>query len=116
MVTGLEHYRAFYYVAKCGSLTQAAEQLSISQPAVSQSLRQLEATLGTQLFSRTSRGVHLTREGELLYSYVSKGYQQIETGEKKLRPDAQPRYRGTAHRRERHDPAVLSAALSRKIS
>lgn len=84
MITGLEYYRAFYYVAKCGSLSKAAEQMSISQPAVSQSLKQLEATLGVRLFTRTSRGVHLTKEGELLYSYVSKGYQQIETGEKKL--------------------------------
>ncbi|NLC74169.1 MAG: LysR family transcriptional regulator, partial [Clostridiales bacterium] len=75
----------FYYVAQTGSLSRAAEQLSVSQPAVSQSLRQLENTLGTSLFTRTSRGVKLTKEGELLFSYVRRGYENIETGEKKLR-------------------------------
>lgn len=84
MQANLEYYRVFYYVAAEGSLTQAAEKLSISQPAVSQTLKALEAQLGTQLFRRTSRGVHLTKEGELLYSYVSRGYHEIETGEKKL--------------------------------
>ena len=84
MLTNLEYYRVFYFVAKTGSLTRAAERLSISQPAVSQSLRQLETSLGAELFARSSRGVHLTREGELLYSYVSKGYEQIAAGEKKL--------------------------------
>lgn len=84
MLTNLEYYRVFYYAARTGSLTLAAEQLSVSQPAVSQSLQQLETSLGAKLFVRNSRGVRLTQEGELLYSYVSKGYEQIETGEKKL--------------------------------
>ena len=47
MNTNLEHYRIFYYAGKYGSITQAAEELSISQPAVSQALKQLEHTLGT---------------------------------------------------------------------
>lgn len=85
MTANLEWYRVFCCVAQCGSLTQAAGQLSVSQPAVSQSLRQLETVLGTQLFARTSRGVRLTREGELLYSYVRRGVEQVESGEKKLR-------------------------------
>lgn len=85
MQVNLEYYRVFYYVAQTGSLSRAAEQLSVSQPAVSQSLRQLENTLGTSLFTRTSRGVKLTKEGELLFSYVRRGYENIETGEKKLR-------------------------------
>ncbi|MDO4284938.1 MAG: LysR family transcriptional regulator [Eubacteriales bacterium] len=85
MEVNLEYYRVFYYAAKFGSLTQAAERLMISQPAVSQSLKQLENGMGVSLFARTSKGVKLTKEGELLYSYVSKGYEQIETGEKKLK-------------------------------
>ena len=85
MEVNLEYYRVFYYAARLGSLTQAAARLSISQPAVSQSLKQLESAMGVALFSRTSKGVRLTKEGELLYAYVSKGYEQIETGEKKLR-------------------------------
>lgn len=84
MTNNLEYYKVFYYVAKLGSLTLAARRLSISQPAVSQSLKQLEASVGAKLFSRISKGVKLTAEGELLYSYASKGYEQILLGEKKL--------------------------------
>ena len=62
----------------------AAEHLAISQPAVSQSIKMLESAVGTRLFIRTSRGVRLTAEGELLAGYVSAGYEQIELGEKKL--------------------------------
>lgn len=84
MVSNLEYYKVFYYVAKYGSLTQAAAELAISQPAVSQSVKQLEQEVGTKLFLRASKGVRLTAEGELLFRYVSKGYEQIELGEKKL--------------------------------
>ena len=80
----LEVYRVFYTVAKCRSITLAANELAISQPAVSQSVKQLEESLETKLFTRTSKGVRLTAEGELLYSYVSKGYEQIVLGEQKL--------------------------------
>ncbi len=72
------------YVAKCGSLTVAASVLSISQPAVSQAVKQLEEILDVKLFVRASRGVRLTCEGENLYFYVKRGYEEIELGEKKL--------------------------------
>ena len=84
MNTNLEHYRIFYYAGKYGSITQAAEELSISQPAVSQALKQLEHTLGTALFIRTAKGVRFTAEGEMLYSYVARGYEYIQNGEEKL--------------------------------
>ncbi len=84
MTNHLEYYKVFYYVAKYRSLTLAAEHLAISQPAVSQAVKLLENGVGTQLFIRTSRGVRLTAEGEILARYVSKGYEQIELGEKKL--------------------------------
>lgn len=84
MNTNLEHYRIFYYTGKYGSITQAAEELSISQPAVSQALKQLEHTLGTALFIRTAKGVRFTAEGEMLYSYVARGYEYIQNGEEKL--------------------------------
>ena len=85
MVNNLEYYKVFYYVASYRSLTAAADALAISQPAVSQSVKQLETTLGTKLFTRASRGVRLTQEGELLFGYVAKGYEQIELGEQKLK-------------------------------
>ena len=46
MAENLEYYKVFYYAAKYGSLTAAASELSISQPAVSQALKQLEGSLG----------------------------------------------------------------------
>ena len=84
MNTNLEYYKVFYHVAQCGSITAAADQLLISQPAVSQSLKQLESGLGTKLFVRIAKGVRLTQEGELLFTYIKTGYEQIELGEQML--------------------------------
>lgn len=85
MVGNLEYFKVFYYTAKLGSVTGAANELSISQPAVSQSLKALEQSLGVSLFKREAKGVRLTGEGRLLFSYVEKGYEQIEQGVGKLR-------------------------------
>ncbi|MCR5656533.1 MAG: LysR family transcriptional regulator [Butyrivibrio sp.] len=84
MIGNLEYYKVFYYVAKLGGITAAANQLSISQPAVSQQIKQLESSLDVALFKRTSRGMSLTAEGELLYRYVARGYEQMEQGEQRL--------------------------------
>jgi DNA-binding transcriptional LysR family regulator len=80
----LEYYRIFYYVAKAGSFTQAGEELCISQPAVSQAVKLLETNLGSKLFVRIPKGVKLTPEGEVLYSYVQRGYEYILMGEAKF--------------------------------
>ena len=81
----LDYYRVFYYVVKTGSFSQAAQELCISQPAVSQTIKQLEGQLGGSLFLRLPRGIQLTREGEVLYSYVSRGYEYLMLAEKKVR-------------------------------
>lgn len=80
----LEYYKIFYYVGKKGSITLAAEELSISQPAVSQAVRNLEKSLGCKLFVRMAKGVRLTGEGEVLFSYIERGYEAILAGERKL--------------------------------
>lgn len=85
MDINLEQYRVFYQVSRSGSLTAAAKKLCVSQPAVSQSLQQLEDGLGCELFVRTSKGVRLTQAGELLDSYVSRGLESILTGEQVLK-------------------------------
>ncbi len=85
MNVNLEYYKIFYYVGKLGGITLAAEELSITQPAVSQAVRSLERALGTKLFVRTGKGVHLTPAGEVLYAYVRRGYEEIRTGERKIR-------------------------------
>lgn len=84
MAENLEYYKVFYYAAQNGSLTAAATELSISQPAVSQALKQLEGALGAKLFVRSSRGIRLTPEGQVLYEHIKAGYEQIILGEKKL--------------------------------
>lgn len=84
MAENLEYYKVFYYAAKNSSLTAAATELSISQPAVSQALKQLENALGVKLFLRVSRGIRLTAEGQVLYGHIKVAYEQIEIGEKKI--------------------------------
>ena len=80
----LELYKSFYYIARHGSISKAAEQLYITQPAVSRSIKQLEDELGSALFSRTPKGVKLTQEGEILYQYIEQAFNFIETAEKKV--------------------------------
>ncbi|MFU0828196.1 MAG: HTH lysR-type domain-containing protein [Lachnoclostridium sp.] len=85
MNMNLEYYKIFYYVAKTGSFTKAAQELCISQPAISQAVKLLETGLGSNLFIRTQKGVKLTPEGEVLYSYIARGYETILLGESKFK-------------------------------
>lgn len=80
-----EHYRIFYYVAKCKSFTQAANALMNSQPNITRAIRNLEQELDCALFTRTNRQVALTPEGEALYRHVSIAFAQLEAGEEELR-------------------------------
>lgn len=84
MAVKLELYRVFREVAECGSISVAAKNLYISQSAVSQSVKQLEAALQARLFARSPRGVALTGEGQLLYQYVRSALSLLATGEDKL--------------------------------
>lgn len=84
MDINLEYYKIFYYVAKEQSITAAAERLAISQPAVSQAVRHLERGLSCTLFVRTAKGVRLTKEGQVLFSYVERGYETMLSGERRL--------------------------------
>ena len=81
MAVKLELYRVFRTVAEKGSVSAAAQELFISQSAVSQAIRQLEDQLQIRLFSRSPRGVSLTSEGKLLLEYVERGLSLIESGE-----------------------------------
>ena len=64
-----EYYKIFYYVAKTASISAAAKELCVSQPAVSQAVKSLEQAIGINLFIRTKKGVSLTGAGELLFKH-----------------------------------------------
>ena len=76
----LELYRVFREVAEAGNISLAAENLYLSQSAVSQSVKQLEQQLGTRLFLRSPRGVTLTEDGRLLFEYVRSAMGLLEAG------------------------------------
>ena len=79
-----ELYRIFYSVANNGNITKAANELMISQPAISKSIKNLEDQLGGQLFIRTKRGVILTKEGEEFYNYIKQAIEYITSAENKF--------------------------------
>lgn len=85
MNQNLNHYKVFYTVAKCKNISKAADALFISQPAISKTLSKLEESLDCHLFHRTSRGVTLTQEGELLYERIREAFQIIDSGEEELK-------------------------------
>lgn len=80
----LEHYRVFYYVAKNQSFSKAATELFMTQSAVSQSIKNLELTLGCTLFLRSSKGVELTSEGHVLYEYAANALSLLDTANSQL--------------------------------
>jgi DNA-binding transcriptional LysR family regulator len=65
-----EQLKTFLTVARMGGVRKAAEQMNVSQPAVSTRISSLETYLGTELFSRVSTGVVLTRKGVLLRNHA----------------------------------------------
>ena len=84
MNTNFENYKTFYFVAKYGNITAAAEALFSEQPNVTRSIKNLERDLGCTLFTRSNKGVTLTPEGEKLYRRVSIAYAQISAAEQEL--------------------------------
>lgn len=85
MYENLNNYKVFYTVAETGSISHAAEALFISQPAISKSVSKLEEGLNIKLFSRTSKGVKLTEEGEILYRHIRSAFDNISQGEDEIR-------------------------------
>ena len=81
MNVDLELYRVFYVVAKHKHMTRASEELHISQPAISQSIKKLEDQLGGTLFLRSNKGMELTEEGKMFYEYVKGALELINNAE-----------------------------------
>ena len=85
MEQNLSQYKIFYEVAKAGNISKAAKELYISQPAISKSISKLEDSLGVSLFTRNSRGVQLTSEGELLFHHTESAFEALSRGENELK-------------------------------
>lgn len=84
MRTNWEYYRIFYYAARCGSFTRAAEVLGSNQPNVTRSMNKLEQDLGCRLFLRSRQGAALTPEGKRLFAHVEIALGQLLAGEEEL--------------------------------
>ena len=80
----LELYRIFYVVANYGNITKASLALNISQPAISKAIKNLEVSLGGNLFIRTKRGVILTQEGEEFFKFIKQAMEYITNAENKF--------------------------------
>lgn len=85
MDNNLNLYYIFYTVAIHKNISGAAKELFISQPAISKAISKLENNLETKLFLRSSRGVTLTSEGELLFEQVKNAFIAIRNGEAQLK-------------------------------
>lgn len=77
----LELYRVFYVVANNQNITKASKELNVSQPAISKAIKNLEYSLGGKLFTRTKKGVVLTKEGEEFYRYIKEAMEYINNAE-----------------------------------
>ena len=82
--------RAFAAVARQGSFSRAAEELYVSQPAVSKQVAQLEAEVGHPLVVRTPRGAELTEPGRLLADYVLRAEALLANGRRALESAGDP--------------------------
>ena len=84
MNINLELYKVFYYVAKNESISRAANELSISQPAISKSIKSLEEQINTNLFTRKRDGVELTEAGETICKNIKDAMDLIYSAENDL--------------------------------
>lgn len=78
-LTSLDNYNIFYEVAKCKNITKASENLFISQPAVSQTLRKMEENLGVSLFARSRKGMELTPIGKKIFEKVEMSLRNLSS-------------------------------------
>ena len=74
----IQQLRYVIKITECGSITEAARQLFVSQPSLSAAVKELEAELGIEIFRRTAKGITLTADGTEFLSYVRQIIDQTE--------------------------------------
>ena len=84
MDINIELYKIFYYVAKNHNITKTANELHITQPSVSKSIKSLEEQLDCTLFLRGKYGVELTKEGKVFYEKIKDAFSIIKSAEDSL--------------------------------
>src|ERR1700754_1945193 len=94
----MHRLRAFAAVAYYGNVHRASEALHLSQPAVTRAVRQLEASIGTALFERTTKGMRLTTPGDCAYRRVNRALEELRAAGGEILPR-------TAQRRHHPQPA-----------
>ncbi len=80
----LRQLEVFLAVARAQSFRRAAEQLHLSQPALSQHVRELEAELGTRLFDRLARSVQLTEAGQILQEHAARVFTTLSDAQRAI--------------------------------
>lgn len=83
-----DHYKFFYWVAKCGNVTAAAQKTNHNQPNITRVIKSLESQLGLLLFQRSKRGMILTPEGEKLFELLAPAIERIILAETEIAADA----------------------------
>ena len=81
MNINFELYKIFAYVVKNNNITKAANELHITQPSISKSIKNLEEQLGCTLFIRNKYGISLTNEGKVLYDKIKNAINLVESAE-----------------------------------
>jgi DNA-binding transcriptional LysR family regulator len=74
----LQQLRYIIKIVECGSITEAAKQLFISQPSLSNAVKELETELGIEIFYRTTKGISLSIDGTEFLSYARQVIEQTE--------------------------------------
>lgn len=93
----------FRTVARLEHISRAAEELGITQPALSRAIARLERDLGSELFARNGRAIALTRYGAAFLRHVDRALDAIETGRREVLELA------------RHDAALVSVGFLRTL-
>ena len=81
----LKHLRYFKVLAEELNFRRAAARLNISQPPLSQQIKELEESLGIPLFHRLKQGNELTEAGKLLYQYTLEIFEKVEEAEERIK-------------------------------
>lgn len=111
----MHRLRAFAAVALHGNVHRASEALHLSQPAVTRAIRQLEASLGTALFERTTKGMRLTTPGAWAYRRIERAFDELRaaaTGILRRAAPGRSRVQPTERLSETVTEAMLAALLA----